>query len=144
MSFHCLLSNQSEDCFGCSLLRQQLFELTLKVVKNLNWREADQLDITYTNCSQGTTKKLKTNLLCITRQTPGSPDYKTSTQTTHLLLLPSVFCYLISLIIILELFFGHSLYASNVLLDEYIASSIFKPFALSSILDLQAQGCMQL
>ena len=64
MSFHCLLSNQTEDCFGCSLLRQQLFELTLKVVKNPNWQEADQLDITYTNCSQGTTKKLKTNLVC--------------------------------------------------------------------------------
>ena len=92
MSFHCLLSNQTEDCFGCSLLRQQLFELTLKVVKNPNWQEADQLDITYTNCSQGTTKKLKTNLVCnkanprITRLQDQHPNHSSSSTSQCVLL----------------------------------------------------------
>ena len=36
----------------------------LKVVKNPNWQEADQLDINYTKCSQGTTRNLITNLVC--------------------------------------------------------------------------------
>ena len=143
MSFHCLLSNQTEDCFGCSLLRQQLFKLMLKVVKNPNWQEADQLDITYTNCSQGTTKKLKTNLVCnkanprITRLQDQHPNHSSSSNSQCVLLFGFSNNYP-------KIFFGHSLYASNVLLDKYIASSIFKPFALSSILDLQAQGCMQL